>query len=273
MSIIEDLQRRAKELRSSSADAGQRRTADFLDKLAGVDGKGVRSWFEKRRNQKDVPDPIERWVAELPDGGTIDFERLDAYIHQAAERRRLPCDESGVPLEIDPAAEIESVAYSAATEPSVSAWELLSSKERTRRLDRIGELAKELARLLELPDGPAWPPAFELFDAANVPHQLRLRLTSDSMAETRQALRQQALSPMLRGLASYVKLEGMRPIRGKRLGTGAAYARLLGVHVSSWFLHRYGHCPNEVVAEIVNLLTGINPPADGDAVREWRGVK
>jgi hypothetical protein len=253
MSIIEDLQRRAKELRSSSADAGEMRTADLLDKLAGVDGKGVRSWFEKRLNQKDVPDPIERWVAELPDGSTIDFERLDAYIHQAAERRRLPCDEFGVPLEIDPAAEIESVAYWAATEPSLSAWELLSSKERTRRLKHIGELAQELARLLELPDGPAWPPAFELFEEANVPRQLRLRLTSDPLAETRRFLRQQTLGPILRGLAKHAKVEGDRRIRGKRLGTGIAFARLLGVHVSFWFLHRYGHCPNEVVADIVEL--------------------
>ena len=270
MSITLELRRCADDIRSKASNDSERRAADLLDQLAGKDGDRLRRWLETKRTERDsAPDPMALWAEEIGEDGAIDYAKLDAYI-EADAKSQIVRDEFGAPFQIDPVKEIASIAFWAATDAPITSWEKLSVKERSRRLDRIAVLATELANLLEMRDGPEWPPVIELFDIDKIPYQLRLQFGGHPLAEGLTPLRTQALGPVLRQLKERAEREGRRPARDARMGTSTPDARVLARHVSRWFVQRYGGCPNEVIADIVNLLMlNLDTPADGIAVRKW----
>lgn len=270
------LRAHAADVLAKAGNDAERRAGVAMNSLAnGADLGSWFDWFERKRRAKlKQPQPMARWIDELDEGKPINFDKIDAY-HEADEKLKIFRDEAGQPVVTDSIDEVASFVYWAATREPVTPWEATSATEKKKRLGKVAGLAIELAKELERTNGPGWPPAIDLFEVANVPRSLRLRLGGHQRPDALQPLRDQSLGQVLRRLAERAEREGRKAVRDKRPLTNDPDARVLAREASHWFEHRYGSVPNEIVADIVNVL--LSRPRDslfsGETVREWRGMK
>jgi hypothetical protein len=275
MPTDEELCQRAADIRSKARGDHDLRQAAFLDQLAeGEEGQKLRSWFEQQQREGlNAPDPMLAWIDEVERSDVVDTKKLDDGIQAARKRLRIPCDEFGEPIAIDPIDEMVSLARWATSVEPLSPWEALPEKQRARWIASVINSANRLAGLLERTDRPALPQAIELFDPKNTPPPLRSRLANanDPKFLQLQPVWDQEMAPMLRRLAEVAEREqrlrvgaGVREARPK---TGRLDERVLARDLAVWFERRYGHPPIARIVDIVFLLTGT--ATDDPTVTQW----
>jgi len=173
---------------------------------------------------------------------------------------------------------------------SLDKWERTPSARRKKSTQKVVCLARELARALELDDGPPVPPVLHLFDIAPVNETIehlglqggfiKARISDERSYRSTDrllrlpppllALEQQQLPSLLHRLADAVEEAPSDRPRDTRPMTGNADARTLARHLNRWFAWRFDEQPFDVIATLVNIFTPMNGSiADGKAVREW----
>lgn len=166
--------------------------------------------------------------------------------------------------------QVAFLAVLVATRRPVSAWEMLLRKEREERVRAISSAARELSRLMELPDSPPPPSALLLFDPENVPQQLHQGLRASSTPAELRPLQAQELSPMLQRLAAQAEQSMHARVRDARPRTGSASARVLARALADWFETKYLVVPKAVIAELINLaMPSLDDPVDKTHIRDW----
>jgi len=191
-----------------------------------------------------------------------------------------------------PPKDVVDLAHHIADWAPISLWQASPASARRAYCKRVAKLARDLAALLNENVRPDLPTAWNLFDPQLIQAALEadpsfrpVPLLIEQAGVRRRArarikpawprpLRLQRTGPMLSRLAEHVESAQHDRLTDSRPNTGNPHQRTAARHLAAWFQQNYRRIPNEVVADLVNLMVpSRDSPATDVSVREWRGAK
>ena len=250
-------------LRSRAADMAKnedhatQQAARIVEWAATDDGNDLRGWMVEFRDCQAAALTWEQVSAEVPLGSSRQYT---AALDSALKRweSEVVSDGCGKPAEIDVVEYIDALAYRIASTKPPTPWERMGSDERDKHLKSVRTKARELASLLEDPDGPRWPSAIELFDQAHRPI-LRDFSLNEYRAQVADRLKGQQIPKLLNNLAEQAERQArmdaivQRSRGAPRPNTVGAFNRLLAREICGWFETRcLRTASNALIASLMN---------------------
>ncbi len=238
--VVAALRSKASEL-ACNTDSTQKEAARIVEWAASADGKALRGWlFAFAARQADAP-TWEKFSERVPFKRGWSQQRYGVELDRLEDqwKAEVVSDGQGNPAQIDVVEYIDRLAYWAASTKPPTPWMRIGAVARRKHLAGVQKKAAELAKLLEWSDGPEWPKAIALFEAAHRPIMGGAMPWEEYRTMVAHRLKGQTIPQLLRSLAERTRrqerVDQLEAAKVSRPNAGAVRDRMQAEQMQWWF--------------------------------------